>query len=139
MSDGFSVRELYRDASAPGFSASARGRDLVHSLERGLQSLPVEAGVQLLQRLLLLTEDRVWPDDESTKQQLDKMKASTPPKCLQRKVPHIWPGWTNQISFCPVLQLALGVLQLKYQRFSYFTLNLALHSSEVVMPAKCRR
>ena len=83
------MRELYRDASAPGFSVSARGRDLLHSLERGLQSLPVEAGTQLLQRLLLLTEDRVWPDDETTKQQLDKMKACMPPKCIQQEVPHI--------------------------------------------------
>ena len=94
MSDGFSVRELYRDASTPGFSASTRGRDLLHSLERGLQSLQVEASVQLLQQLLSLTEDRVWADDETTKQQLDKMKASAP-RSEQREMPHIWPGWTE--------------------------------------------
>ena len=56
MSDGFSVRELYRDAAAPGFRETERARSLLRTLQCGVDDSSNEEARELASKLLKLTE-----------------------------------------------------------------------------------
>ena len=63
VADGFSMRELYRDASSPSFLRSQRLEEIQQLLGRGLQQLSEEKAAALMSDLVSVCECRRDPSE----------------------------------------------------------------------------